>query len=65
MLSYDELSSTITEVEMMVNSRSISYLSIEDIEEALVPSHLLIGKSLSDAKHCWDKEIMWRSHTIV
>ena len=33
----------LTEVEAIVNSRSISYLSNEDLEESLTPSHLIIG----------------------
>jgi len=43
-LSYDELSTVLTEVEMIVNSRPLSYVSTEDIEEALTPSHLLVGR---------------------
>ena len=42
-LSYDELSTALTEVEAIVNSRPISYLSSEDLEEPLTPSHLMIG----------------------
>jgi len=42
-LSYDKLSMALTEVEMIVNSRLLSYASTEDIEEALTPSHLLVG----------------------
>ena len=42
-LTYDELSTALTEVEAIVNSRPISYLSSEDLEEPLTPSHLLTG----------------------
>ena len=35
---------TLVEVEATVNSRPISYLSSEDFEEPLTPSHLLIGR---------------------
>ena len=42
-LNYDELLTTITEAEMIVNSRPLSYLSSDDLEEPLTPSHLLIG----------------------
>ena len=42
--SYDELMTTLVEVEATLNSRPISYLSSEDFEEPLTPSHLLIGR---------------------
>ena len=43
-LSYDELITILVEVEATLNSRPISYLSSEDFEELLTPSHLLIGR---------------------
>ena len=42
-LMYDELLTAVTEVEMILNSRPLSYLSSDDVEEPLTPSHLLIG----------------------
>ena len=42
-LTYDELITSVTEVEMILNSRPLSYVSSEDIEEPLTPSHLLVG----------------------
>lgn len=54
-LTYDELATAITEVEVILNSRPLSYVSTEDIEEPLTPSHLLIGRralSLPDATLC-------------
>ena len=53
-LSYDELLTAVTEVEMILNSRPLSYISTEDIEEPLTPSHLLVGRrvlSLPDPAH--------------
>ena len=41
-----------TEVEAVLNSRPLSYVSSEDFEEPLTPSHLLVGYrmlSLPDA----------------
>ena len=55
--SYDELLTAVTEVEMILNSRPLSYISTEDIEEPLTPSHLLIGRrvlNLPDAALCQD-----------
>ena len=57
--SYYELLTAITEVEMIVNSRPISYMSTDDLEEPLTPSHLLIGRrvlSLPD-NLCYREEI--------
>ena len=42
-LTYDELMTSVIEVEMILNSRPLSYVSSEDIEEPLTPSHLLVG----------------------
>jgi len=39
-----ELLTALTEVKMTVNPRPLSYISAEDIEEPLTPSHLLIGR---------------------
>lgn len=41
--TYDELLTAVTEVEMILNLRPLSYVSTEDIEEPLTPSHLIIG----------------------
>ena len=43
-LSYDEVLTALTEVEMIVNSRPISYISPDDLDEPLTPSHLLMGR---------------------
>ena len=45
-LSYDELLTALVEVEAIINSRPISYLSAEDFEEPLTPSHLMVGRRL-------------------
>ena len=43
-LTLDELQMAVTEVEMIVNSRPLSYLSTESIQEPITPSHLLTGR---------------------
>jgi hypothetical protein len=43
-LSYDELLTALTEVEMVLNSRPLTYVSANDLEEPLTPSHLMIGR---------------------
>ncbi len=44
--AYDELLTAIVEVEAVLNSRPLSYVSMDDIEEPLTPSHLLIGRRI-------------------
>ena len=40
----DELSTAVAEVEAIINSRPMSYISPDDLEEPLTPSHLLLGR---------------------
>ena len=52
-LTQEELLTVVVEVEMIVNSRPLSYVSSEDLKEPLTPSHLLCGRqilSLPDPK---------------
>ena len=42
-LFYDELLTLVIEVEAVLNSRPLTYVSSEDVEEPLTPSHLLVG----------------------
>ena len=44
--SFDELHTIIVEIEGIINSRPISYLDSDDVEEPLTPSHLLVGRRL-------------------
>ena len=43
--SHDELLTAVTEIESVINSRPLSYMyvSADDTEEALTPSHLMTG----------------------
>ena len=45
-LSYDELLTALTEVEMVLNTRPLTYVFVDDFEEPLTPSHLLIGRRI-------------------
>jgi hypothetical protein len=44
--SYVELVTAVIEVEAILNSRPLSYVSADDLEEPLTPSHLLVGRRL-------------------
>ena len=44
-LSYEELLTAVSEVEMIMNSRP-SFVSMDDLEEPLTQSHLMIGRRL-------------------
>ena len=45
-LTYEELLTAVVEIECVLNSRPLTYVSTEDIEEPLTPSHLLTGRRL-------------------
>ena len=42
--NHDELLTAVTEIESVINSRLLSYVSADDTEEALTPTHLVIGR---------------------
>ena len=63
-ITYDELVTAVTEVEMILKSRPLSYVSTEDLEEPLTPSHLLMGRrvlSLPDPSHVRPEDDDWHS----
>ena len=41
-LTLDELLTIMVEVEAVLNSRPLTYVSMDDVEEPLTPSHLLL-----------------------
>ena len=45
-LSLDEVHTSIVEIESIINSRPLSYLSSGDLEEPLTPSHLMVGRRI-------------------
>ena len=47
--SHDELLTAITEANMVLNSWPLSYLSPDDLEEPLTPSHLIVRRRLRNA----------------
>ena len=44
-LTYEELETVLCEIEIVINSRPLTYL-YEEVDEALTPSHLVIGRRL-------------------
>ena len=58
-LNFEELTTVLVEVEAIINSRPLTYMSSDDIEEALTPAHLILGKrllTLPDGKICLNEE---------
>ena len=45
-LNYEELYTILTEVEMTINSRPLTYIYESDSFETITPSHLVIGRRL-------------------
>ena len=42
--NFEELTTVLVEVEAVINSRPLTYMSPDDIEEAFTPAHLILGK---------------------
>jgi len=45
-LSFDDIVTTLAEIEYVLNSRPLTYLSSVDMEEPLKPSHLIVGRQI-------------------
>ncbi len=45
-LTYEELVTVITEIEGTINSRPLTYLSSDDLEEPITPAHLVLGRRI-------------------
>ena len=56
-LTYEELLTVVVEVEAIVNSRPLTYVSSEELEEPLTPSHLMFGRRLLSLPDPANKEI--------
>lgn len=49
-LNYEELLTVLIDVEAVLNSRPLTYIYDDEIEEVLTPSHLMIGRRLLSSK---------------
>ena len=47
-LFYDELSTVLTEIEAVINCRPLMYISAEDLDEPLTPSHFLYRRRIQN-----------------
>ena len=45
-LNYEELNTVVIEVEAVINSRPLSYVTCDNFEQPLTPAHLLTGRRL-------------------
>ena len=57
--THDELLTAVIEVEAIINSRPLSYVSADDLEEQLTPSHLVTGRRILSLPEnlCYREEI--------
>ena len=47
----DELHTAIVEIESIINSKPLSYVTSSDLEEPLTPSHLFVGRQVLNLPH--------------
>ena len=51
-LSYEELLTALAEVEFVLNSRPLTYVTSSHLEELLTPSHLMYGRRIMSLPDC-------------
>ena len=59
MYTFDELITAVSEIEGVLNSRPLTYIASDDLEEPLTPAHLITGRrilNLPDAFYLQDVE---------
>ena len=67
-LTYEDLTTVLVEVEGVLSSRPLTYISPNDIEEPLTPSHLLTGRrimSLPDHLYGVEEEDSDSGHDVL
>lgn len=47
LVTYEELQTLLCQIEAVVNCRPLTYVSSDDLEDALTPSHLIYGRNIS------------------
>ena len=47
LLTYEQLETVLCKSEFVINSRPLTYVSSDDLEEALTPFHLIFGRNVS------------------
>ena len=46
-LDYDELHTVLVEIESTLNSRQLTYVSSDELDEPITPSHLVVGRRVN------------------
>ena len=57
-LTYEELLTVITEIACVLNSKPLTFVNSEDMDEPLTPSHLVMGRRLLSLPEEKDNEIV-------
>ena len=58
-LNFEKLTTVLVEVDTVINPRPVTYMSPDDIQETLIPAHLILGKQLltpPDGQVCLNEE---------
>ena len=56
-LTYEELSTVLAEVEMVINNRPLVYVGEEDVTQPLTPSHLFCGRRTMSDDTCVIRDV--------
>ena len=64
-LTFDESMTLVTETEAVLNSRPLTYVSTEDLEEPLTPSHLICGYRVPDVSISEDDDLTRRARQTL
>uniref|UniRef100_A0A1X7TWU4 DUF5641 domain-containing protein n=1 Tax=Amphimedon queenslandica TaxID=400682 RepID=A0A1X7TWU4_AMPQE len=67
-LTYEELLTVLTEIEAVINSRTLTYMTASDLDEPFTPSHLIMGSrlwSLPDHMCDSDSDLDYNSNNKV
>ncbi len=49
-ITFEELQTILCDIEVAINNRPLAYVSEDDLDEALMPFHLMYGRSIATGK---------------
>lgn len=59
LLTFEELQTTLCEVETTINSRPLTYANEDDLDKALTPNHLIYGTDIHENDQKFDSVLQY------